>query len=225
MYRDKLYFYEEILLLALKDEAGVTSVAYLEQSIAGAVLAELLLTERIVIENTKKKLVKVINPEPMNDPVLDVCFDKIKARKKGLSMQDWVAQLMGISKLFHTAAQQLCERGILKADKDKVLLFFTRRIYPEINPIPEKRLISELQMAIFSESRDVEPRTVVLISLAQSSGLLKIIFGRKEIAARKDRIESIVAGDMSGKAVKEAIAAYVTAAAIAIIIPTVLIVT
>ncbi len=225
MYRDKLYFYEEILLLALKDEAGVTSVAYLEQSIAGAVLAELLLTERIVIEDTKKKLVKVINPEPMNDPVLDVCFDKIKARKKGLSMQDWVAQLMGISKLFHTAAQQLCERGILKADKDKVLLFFTRRIYPEINPIPEKRIISELQMAIFSESRDVEPRTVVLISLAQSSGLLKIIFGRKEIAARKDRIESIVAGDMSGKAVKEAIAAYVTAAAIAIIIPAVIIVT
>ncbi len=34
MYGDTLYFYEEILLLALKDKAGVTSVAFLEQSIA-----------------------------------------------------------------------------------------------------------------------------------------------------------------------------------------------
>jgi len=47
MYGDTLYFYEEILLLALKDKAGVTSVAFLEQSIAGAVLAELLLAKRI----------------------------------------------------------------------------------------------------------------------------------------------------------------------------------
>ncbi len=181
MYGDTLYFYEEILLLALKDKAGVTSVAFLEQSIAGAVLAELLLAERIVIDGENKKHVAVVNEQPMGDSVIDVCFDLIKAHKKGQTMSAWVMQLASISELFHKAAGQLCARGILKADKDKLLLFFTRRIYPEINPIPERRLIGQLQMAIFSDSRDVASRTVVLISLAQGVGLLKATFGRKQI--------------------------------------------
>lgn len=222
MYRDKLYFYEEILLLALKDETGVATVGFLEYSIVGAVLAELLLAQRIAISESKKQHVTVVNPEAMNDPVIDACFDLIKAHKRGRSLRDWVATLATLKELFHKAAQQLCERGILKADKGKVLLFFTRRIYPEINPVPEKRLISQLHMAIFSDGRDVEPRTVVLISLAQGLGLLKATFGRKEIAARKDRIDSMVRGDLTGKAVKEVITACQTAAVMVAIMPAVI---
>lgn len=222
MYRDKLYFYEEILLLSLKDETGVATVEFLEYSIAGAVLAELLLAQRIIICETKKQHVTVVNQEAMNDPVIDACFDLIKAHHRGRSLRDWVATLAAVKELFHKAAHKLCERGILKADKDKVLFFFTRRIYPEVNPVPEKRLISQLHMAIFSETRDVEARTVVLISLAQGLGLLKATFGRKEIKARKDRIDGMVRGDLTGKAVKEVIAACQTAAVMVAIMPAVI---
>lgn len=223
MYGDQLYFYEEILLLALKDETGLTSVDFLELSIAGAIMADLLMTQRIVIGKTKKKLVTVIDEKTLNDPVIDTCFDMIKAHKKELSMDDWVSKLSEISELFHKAANQLCERGILKADKDKILLFFSRRIYPEVNPIPEKRLINHLQLAIFSESRDVDPRIVVLIALAQGLDLLKVTFGRKKIKARKPRIENIINGEVTGKAVKEVVEACQSAAMMAVILPIVII--
>ncbi len=222
MYGDKLYFYEEILLLALKDETGVASVEFLELSIAGAIMADLLMAQRIVVEKTKKAHVTVIDEQALNDPVIDVCFDMIKAHKKGLSMDVWVSRLSEIRELFHKAANRLCERGILKADKDKILLFFSRRIYPEINPIPEKKLIRQLQTAIFSESRDVDPRIVVLIALAQGLDLLKVTFGLKEIKARKDRIENIINGEVTGKAVKEVIESCHNAAMMAIILPAVI---
>ncbi len=40
MYGGTFYFYEENLLPALKGKAGVTSVAFLEQAIAGAVMPQ-----------------------------------------------------------------------------------------------------------------------------------------------------------------------------------------
>jgi len=38
-----------------------------------------------------------------------------------------------LKNLKHRIATQLCKRGILQAAEDKVFLFFTRKIYPEIN--------------------------------------------------------------------------------------------
>ncbi|HEC01492.1 MAG TPA: GPP34 family phosphoprotein [Sphingomonadales bacterium] len=226
MYGDTLYFYEEILLLALKDEAGVTSVAYIEQSIAGAVLAELILAGRIALSKDKKKIVTVVNADPMGDAVIDSAFDMIKGdKKKRRKLNDWVSRIAAISDLFHTAAGQLCTRGILKADQDKILLFFTRRIYPEVNPIPENKLIDRLRLAIFSDSREIDPRTTVLISLTQGIDLLRLTFGAKEVKARKERIEAIINGEIAGNAIREVIEACNMAAVmtvmVAAIIPTV----
>ncbi|NOZ65512.1 MAG: GPP34 family phosphoprotein [Alphaproteobacteria bacterium] len=225
MYGDTLYFYEEILLLALKDEAGVTSVAYIEQSIAGALLAELILAGRIALSEDKKKTVTVVKADPMGDAVIDSAFDMIKGDKKSRKLNDWVSRIAAISDLFHTAAGQLCARGILKADQDKILLFFTRRIYPEINPIPENKLIDRLRLAIFSDSREIDPRTTVLISLTQGIDLLRLTFGAKEVKARKARIEAIINGEIAGNAIREVIEACNMAAVmtvmVAVIIPTV----
>jgi len=101
----------------------------------------------------------------------------------------------------------LCERGILRASEDTILLLFTRKIYPEINPEPERRLIERLRHAIFTDSRDVDPRTVVLVSLANSTGLLKVVFDKKELKGRKARIKEMSDGEITGKAAKEAIEA------------------
>jgi hypothetical protein len=44
-----LFLYEEVLLLALRNRTGTTT-AYPEHAIAGAILAELLLSRRITVE-------------------------------------------------------------------------------------------------------------------------------------------------------------------------------
>ena len=220
MVREKpLFLYEEIMLLALRDEKGTIATGFPEQVVAGAVIAELLLDNRISVEDTRKQLVEIINERPVGDPVIDECLEKMATAKRRASLKTWVQRLAGVKNLRHKVARQLCDRGILRADEDKVLLLFKRRIYPEIDPMPEKKIIERLRTAIFTDHHRLDPRTVVLVSLASGSDLLRQPFGRKEIKTRKERIEQIANGDMTGKATKEVIAACQTALIIAAIMP------
>ena len=214
-----LFLYEEIMLLALRDEQGTMAAGFPEQIIAGAVLAELLLDGRISVEDTKKQLVDVIDSSPTGDPIIDECLEKIETSKRRAALKTWVTRLSSTKDLRHRAARQLCERKILRAEQDKVLFVFKRRIYPEIDPKPEKKIISRLRTAIFSDSARLDPRLVVLVSLANGSDLLRQTFGRKELKPRKKRIEQIEAGDVTSKATREVIAACQTALIVAAIMP------
>ena len=100
------------------------------------------------------------------------------------------------------------------------MLLFTRKIYPEVNPGPERELIRRLEHAIFTDTRDIDPRTVVLLSLANSTGLLKVVFDKKELKGRKARIKQIVNGEITGKAATEAIQAMQAAVMVACFMPT-----
>jgi golgi phosphoprotein 3 len=132
----------------------------------------------------------------------------------------WVSRLASGKK--HKVARQLCSRGIVRAVDDKVLFIFSRKVYPEIDPLPEKKIVDRLRAAIFEDQASLDPRTVVLISLANGAGLLTENFGRKEIKARKERIEQIVNGELTGKATKEVIAAAQAAIMVAAIMPTIM---
>ena len=220
MAKDKpLFLYEEVMLLALRDEQGTIATGFVEHVVAGAILADLLLESRISIDDTKKQLVNLQNDKTTGDPVIDECLEKMAAVKRRASLSAWVQRLAGVKKLKHKVAQQLCERGILREDEDKILFLFNRRIYPEINPMPEKKIIERMREAIFTDQNQLDARTVVLISLAKGSDLLRQTFGRKELKPRKKRIENITNGDLTGKATGEVIAACQTALIVAAIMP------
>jgi hypothetical protein len=222
-YTKPLFLYEEIMLLALRNEQGTVTTGFLEYAVAGAVLAELLLDRRITVDKTRKTLVDLHNTQPTGDPIIDECMEIMKTGKRRMSLSAWVARLTGIKKLRYKVAQQLCNRGILRADEDKVLYIFTRKIYPEIDPVPEEKIVERLRAAIFSANDQLEPRTVVLISLADGADLLSETFGRKEVKSREKRIEQIINGEMTGQATKEVIAACQSAAVVAaIIMPTIM---
>ena len=116
----------------------------------------------------------------------------------------------------------MCERGILKADEKQLLVIFKRRIYPEIDPGPEHEIIERLRVAIFGDEREVEPRTVVLASLAKAVGLLNPIFGRKELKPHRQRLVSLAHGDLVGKATADAVAAVQAAVAAAAAMPAII---
>jgi hypothetical protein len=216
-----LFLHEEVMLLALRDEEGtIASGTMYQYAIGAAILAELLLNQRIALdESRKKKLVNLISPTPLGEPLLDQCLEKIGNVKRRASLQTWVSRFAGVKNLKHRVARQLCDRGILRASEDKILLLFTRKIYPEINPEPERRLIERLRQAIFTDSRDIDARTVVLVSLADGTGLLKEAFDKKELKGRKARIKEISNGEITGKAAKEAIEAMQAAVMVACIMP------
>ena len=222
--QNTLFLHEEILLLALRDEEGtIASGTMYQYAIGAALLAELLLSKRIEVEQSgKRKLVNLVSTSPLGEPLIDECLEKVSSAKKRAVLQTWVSRFAGVKNFKHRVAQQLCRRGILKADEDKVLLIFTRKIYPEVNPGPEMELIRRLEHAIFTDTRDVESRTVVLLSLANSTGLLKVVFDKKKLKGRKARIEQIVNGEITGKAATEAIQAMQAAIMVAVIMPSVM---
>jgi hypothetical protein len=219
--RDDLYLFEEILLLALKDKKGTEEFGTMyHHAIGGAILTELMMGRNIELKEVKKKkLVTVVNPTPPGDDLLDECLHKMANSKKEQEASSWVYKFAGIKNLKHRVAQKLCDRGILKADKDKILLIFKRKIYPEFDPRPEKKIRKRLEEAIFSDSLEVDPRTGVLISLAHHAEILKVIFDKAALKKQKSRLEKIINGDLLGKATQEAIAATRAAILVATMVP------
>jgi hypothetical protein len=218
---DQLYLQEEILLLALRDHKGtIASGTNYQYAIGGAVLAELILDGRVKVDvEKKKKFLRLVDATPYGDPVMDECLGKVKNAKKRAQLRTWVSRFASVKKLRDKVATQLCRKGILRADEDKVMLLFTRKVYPELNPRPEREIMKRLDKAIFTDTQTVAPRTAVLLSLANSASVLKVNFDRKELKRRKKRIEMVVNGDLAGKATKEAIEAMQAAVMVAVIIP------
>jgi hypothetical protein len=220
--RDRLYLYEEVLLLALRDRKGTLATSFANMAIAGALVAELVLQARIGLDGTRRNLVDVRSREPLGDPILDEALERIAASKRRAALKSWVMRLANLKRLHHRAAQQLCRRGILRADEDTVLLFFRRKVYPELNPLPERQILERMRSAIVGGAGTVAPRTVVLISLAKGADLLKRTLGRDVVNARKERIKEIVRGEATGKATQEAIEAAQAAVVAAAVLPAVI---
>jgi hypothetical protein len=88
-----------------------------------------------------------------------------------------------------------------------VLLIFSRRIYPELDPTPELEIVHRVEHAVFSDDSDLDTRTAILVSLAHVSGILNPVFGKKRVAERRDRLERIVEDRPSAEAARAAIEA------------------
>lgn len=218
-----LRLYEEILLLALRDEKGSIHFGINYQfALAGAIVAELILTEKItILDEKKKKFVKAISYKTTGDELLDEIIAKLRKSKRKEQVQTWVRRISNMPGLKHRVAKNLCRKGILRLEEDKVMLIFTRKLYPEINPKPEKEIIEKMRTAIFTDVAEIDPNTLVLIAICDSTGMLKPLFGRAELKARKSRIKEIVSGNVIGQATRQAVEAMQAAVMVATIIPVV----
>jgi len=217
-----LYLHEEFMLLALREETGTEAVSEsIEYPLAAAILSELLLQKRIELDRVKKKkqIVNLIDSTLFREPILDEALEKIKTAKKPADLNSWVERLAELKKLKHRTALQLCHRGILRADEDKILKIFTRKIYPEMDPRPERDLVERLRRAIFTDSENINPRDTILIALADQVHLLQKKFDNKQLKARKKRIEQIANGSLTATAAKEVVDAMNAVLFIAVIMP------
>src|SRR5215216_2006518 len=191
-----LHLHEEILLLALRNDGGTIAggVMY-EQAAGGAILAELILAQRVrVVTEGRSTYGEVQDTRAFGDPILDESLQKMAAATRRAKLQKWVERFGGIKQLKHRAATGLREQGILKEDVGTVLLIFSRRIYPELNPAHERAIVQRLEKAIFSDA-PVDARTSVLVALAEHSGLLKANVDRARLKERRDRLKAITQGD------------------------------
>ena len=234
--RPELWLHEEVLLLALKDEKGTPHSSMYTIAMGGAILAELLLNERFVLEEKPRKkplkpgkkpdyLVAIDNPKALADPVLDECLHRVTISKKARSPQDWVARFGQLKDLRRRVAVGLCRKGILREREDRILVLFRRTAYPTLDGAPERRVVDRLRDAVVGDSMDLDARTAVLVALANGTGILKHVLGKDLVKQRKDRLKEIGEGDIVGEATKAAveaaqaavIAATTTATSVAVI--------
>ena len=218
--RTELHLHEQLMLIALRDEKGsleskATMYAY---ALGGAMLVELSLKSRIRIGDDKKAFVDLVDRSPLGEDVLDECLHKVATAKRRSRAITWVQRFANTKRLRQRVAEGLCRRGILREDEDKVLLFFSRRLYPTIDPGPERRLLERLRSAVFSDSGSLDPETVAVVALANATGLLPIHFDRKDLSRRKRHLKRITEGSAAGTAAHQAVQAAQQATIAAVVV-------
>jgi hypothetical protein len=224
---EDLRLHERALLLALDDDRGtIHTGAYYSYAIAGGVLAELILEERIALEHRRRgeRRVVVTRATQVGDPIIDDILERIRTAKKEATLETWVSRVAQIKELRHRVAERLARKGVLKAEEDTVLLLFKRRVYPELDPGPERELVASLRDAILSDDDIADPRVAILATLAWHAELLRPVLDSKEQKGRKERIEALGRGDAVADATRSAVeavqAAVVAATTAAIVITT-----
>ena len=193
--RTELHLHEQVLLLALRDRKGTPEfrAGLHHLALGGAILAELALRGCIRIEEGRKAFVDAVPgiEQPRNE-VLAEALEKVRERRRRRAAA-WVQVFSTMKKLRQRTARGLCRRGILRQTESSVLLVFSRRAYPTLDPGPERALIERLRTAIAGHG-DVDPALGVVLGVAHATGMLRIHFDRKFLAGRKDRLKGIVGG-------------------------------
>jgi hypothetical protein len=125
-----------------------------------------------------------------------------------------------VKQLRARTATALCRRGILRENEESVLLLFKRRVYPTVDPGPERELVERVRSAIDEPETQVDPRTALLVQLAHSTGALRAIYSRQELKARKARLESLKPEAGAGAEATEAAIEAAQAAMVAVMAAT-----
>ncbi|MEC8653100.1 MAG: GPP34 family phosphoprotein [Planctomycetota bacterium] len=216
------------LLLIVKDEQGTISVSLWDLVLAGAVLCDLVLEERLAVD-VEADTCTVVDERPLDDVLLDGCLKLFLDAKRPIAAKHALhhigrvkvpglegAARLRFADLYHAAAQRLCDRGVLRMVEKKVLWIFRVRVYPEVVPEVERALIQELERVLFTDARDVSPRIAALVTVARHSNMFAKIFGRGRVAACEERIDAIAAGKVDGGVMGAAVTAAQAAAALVV---------
>jgi hypothetical protein len=222
MSKFPLCLHHELALLVLDDSKGTFEGSMYQYGFAGAIMSELLLQGYIEVTDDKESLVSVKVNKPTGDSIMDEVLGKVAESTKPRNMQYWVSQIAGLKNLNQRIADQLCELGILSQTEGKVLWFFTRKIWPELDGSYEDAIRRRMVEAMFSGGKLPDDRTTVLIAFANSSGVLPANFAPVELRQHAARVKQISEGKLlAAGATQDAIAAVQSAIMAAVIASTI----
>ncbi|MCA9736320.1 MAG: GPP34 family phosphoprotein [Gemmatimonadota bacterium] len=194
--RQTLGLHEGLLLLALHDRKGTVPIgSMVDMGLGGGLLAELVLAGRVEIQGEgRKRLVAVVDTRRFGDELLDEALKRLREAKRRIKPATAVHRLGRLKQLRHRVARDLCRRGVLRATEDQILLLFRRRVYPTVDPGPERTLVADIRGALDAPGERfarIEERTAVLVGLAHASRLLGGLYGRSELRALKPRLQAL----------------------------------
>ncbi|WP_176142452.1 GOLPH3/VPS74 family protein [Halobacillus hunanensis] len=199
---------EELLLLALDDDKGTvvfSASSSLNYGLAGAILAELTIQERITLEDEK---VVVMNEN--GDGFQRTVLQQIKDSKKPRSVKHWVQSIsFRMNKIKKEILNSLVKRNVLREEEQKILWVFSRHVYPNEQDKPEQQIRKRLHSCLYG-NEEADERTVMLLSLIKACNLIGEVFPNEKSKDVQNRIDEVSESEAYGKAVKKSIEAMQT---------------
>lgn len=217
---------EEFLLLCLDDETGRRSIGgeKIEPALAGALVVELALLERIGITSDdeglmKRRRITITSTKPTDDPVLDDAVSYLQAKDRA-KVQDAISP-MAWKPMTKGLRQKLLERltasGVLTEQHGKALGIFPTTQWPTADPTAETEVRARLRSALVDGLTPTE-RTVALIGLLYVTGHVNRALPGEDKKLVRQRAKTLAEGDWAAKAVQAVVesvqAAGVSAATI-----------
>jgi hypothetical protein len=199
---------EDLALLLYDDESGkpVAGSPGLDYALGGAVLIELTLLGKVDIagagEQVKAGRLKVLDTTPTGDAVLDERLAFL-AGKQGSRPKDVMAKLS--KKLRDQLLVRLAERGVLEADKGKVLGLFPVTRWPAKDARHESEVRAALEN-VLKLGMQPDERTAALIALLSALNVVpKVVTDAVDKKALKQRAQQIAESDWAASAVRKAV--------------------
>lgn len=195
---------EETVLLLLRDEGGSfvrVPTWSLRYSVAGAVLMELAIEDRI---DTDLEHLFLIDGAPTGDDLLDPTLADIAGGEQQ-NTRFWIEHIAAYADEIQAAAlSRLVERGILEEKDNRFLWVFRSRRYPAVDGTVRREVKLRIMEVLLSDEIP-DPRDVMLICLADACGIFRALLSARELSQATPRIEQVAKLDLIGQAMFRAI--------------------
>ncbi|PKR76784.1 hypothetical protein CEY16_13270 [Halalkalibacillus sediminis] len=193
---------ERLLLLTLNDKGKVkmSSSTGIRYGLAGAILMELALLEKVEVD---KNRVILIDDQLTGDPVLDGALANMKEIKKTKKAKFWVNKLAK-KKYQDLVFRSLVEKDIVENVEEKILGIFPTKRYPIKDIETQNHLEQDLRAFILKEEVP-EERTLLLVGLLNTCKITNHIFAKDERKEARRQIEKIMKSDLISKSVSDAV--------------------
>lgn len=184
---------EEIMLLLLDDRTGRPvglPPPAADFAIAGAVLMELSLQERIDTDLTELTVVSV---RSTNDAVLDGALLMIGEAPGRHDSRYWIGELGSRGEKFReTLLARLVNHGVLRPEEGRFLWVFPDRRYPKAREgaAEVKEVRARLRDLILSDEIP-EARDALLVGLCRATGLVPLLLTPPELEETVSRVDQI----------------------------------
>jgi Golgi phosphoprotein 3 len=165
---------EEYLLIALDDSKGqfVIDSTHLHYGLAGAILLELALREKVSIQGD---YVRINDSATVTEMALNKALEYLKEKARSTKVKDVITAFANQAGEFK---QDVLQR-ILKKEEAKILWIIPNNKYPTSNLSPENKVRERLK-AVMLDGAKSEARDIMLLSLIDVSDLTKEAFRDKE---------------------------------------------
>jgi hypothetical protein len=190
-----LTLFEELFLLAFHEDKGKLipwATENLPVGLAGAILAELALNDRLRVEENHR--LELLDASPTQDEVLDAALEKIQSSERPRKVSYWVNQLNEKpKKLFEQLEGRLEAEGIFQRDESSFISLPSQNELDGRSASARYWLKRRLRgLALTDQEADL--RGLALLNLVQSCDFIDLIFTRDERKTARHRIYELLVG-------------------------------